>query len=104
MRQEQLLSTSSKYDARGDWDRVGHQLCAGNNELWDKSGRPCYYANCRWRETGDILEMILDLNEKTLRYILNGKDCGIAFNDIDDGSYRLAVTCWGGTGAEFEFL
>ena len=40
---------------------------------------------------GSIIEMVLDLNNLTLSYIINGKDYRKAF-DIEKGRYRLGLT------------
>ena len=42
-------------------------------------------------QNGDILEMILNLNQYTLRYKINGKDYGVAFEDIEKTKYRAAI-------------
>ncbi len=40
---------------------------------------------------GDIIEMIVDLDNMTLRYTINGEDQGIAHKDLDPNTYRVAV-------------
>ena len=46
----------------------------------------------QFMKQGDKIEMILNMKEGTLRYIVNDKDYGIAFEDIDKTKkYRLAV-------------
>ena len=66
--------------------------CVGNVSGYDsevaKYGIPCV--------EGDIIEMELDLNNLTIKYIINGKDYGIAFNNIENCNYRAAVTIDGG--------
>ena len=42
-------------------------------------------------KTGDIIDMILNLNEYTLSYKCNGDDYGIAFKDIELTTYRAVV-------------
>ena len=37
---------------------------------------------------GDVIEMILDLEKKTLSYKVNKKDYGVAFENIEDTSYK----------------
>lgn len=39
--------------------------------------------------TGDIIEIILDLNQQTLSFICNGKDVGVAFDNVDKTEYRM---------------
>ena len=43
-------------------------------------------------QDGDIIEMILDLNAKQLRFICNSEDFGVAYEQIEDTSYRAAVS------------
>ncbi len=52
---------------------------------------------------GDVIEMILDLNKLQLKYIASGEDFGVAFNDIENTSYRVAV-CVHQQGDIFQFL
>ena len=54
-----------------------------------------------WNEN-DILEIYLDLDDLTLSFAQNGKDCGVAFENIDKCQYRVAVWMYGGdTGLEY---
>ena len=55
-------------------------------------------------KTNDVIEMILDLNNNTLQYIINGKDQGIAFKNILKNKYRLAVGFGSAKGWEMELL
>ena len=72
----------------GSWETVGYQLCAGNNGLWGRCDGFGSY-QCLWCKVDDVLEIIMDLNNGTLRYTLNDKDCGIAFDDrIVDCEYN----------------
>ena len=41
--------------------------------------------------TGDVIEMTLDLDERTIRFNVNEVDLGIAYKDIEQVSYRAAV-------------
>ena len=43
---------------------------------------------------GDIIEMIIDLNKRTLRYFCNGIDLGDAYQDIDKTTYRAAISMY----------
>ena len=45
-------------------------------------------------KNGDIIEMILDLDNYTLKYIVNGKDYGFAYDDIEKCKYRAALYMW----------
>eukprot|EP01084_Bolivina_argentea_P120909 214336_1 len=49
---------------------------------------------------GTIVTMILNLNAKTLQYMINGVDCGIAYKDIrckPELEYRMAVRMFSNT-------
>ena len=75
----------------GSWETYGYQICGGAGTLYGINK----YENdidCEWRKPNDILEIILDLDEQTLRCIVNGKDYGIVCDQIDKGSYRLALS------------
>ena len=50
------------------------------------------YADDEYVTDGDIIEMILDLNKKQLGFKRNDKDYGVAFENIEDTSYRAAVS------------
>lgn len=53
-------------------------------------GRPKYgIKDC---ESGDIIEMTLDLNDRTLYYSVNKENWGVAFSDIEMTSYRAVVS------------
>ena len=49
------------------------------------------YGEKRCRE-GDTIEMILDLDERTLSYSVNDESYGIAYKDIEITSYRAVVS------------
>lgn len=49
------------------------------------------YAKDRKCQSDDIVEMICDFHKMTLRFIVNGKDYGIAFRNIQKCTYRAAV-------------
>ncbi len=53
---------------------------------WKSYGTKC--------KSGDIVEMILDLDKRTLSYIINGKDYGIAEDQIEKTEYRAGVTLY----------
>ena len=54
------------------------------------TGGSCDKDYCCKCKAGDIIEMYLDFEVMGLRYTINGKDYGQAF-DIDHGEYRAAV-------------
>ena len=43
---------------------------------------------------GDIVDMILNFNNLTLRYKMNDKEYGNAFENIEYGPYRAAVSVY----------
>ena len=43
------------------------------------------------QNAGDIIEIVLDLNNYTLSYIMNGTDYGVAYEVESNVEYRLAV-------------
>ena len=51
----------------------------------------------QWKEygtktkTGDKVEMILDIDQQTLKYIINGHDYGFAYDNIEKRKYRAAL-------------
>ena len=45
--------------------------------------------------TGDIIDVYLDFNERTLSFSINNKDYGVAFDNIKTGDYRFGVTLTG---------
>ena len=106
------------YQNYGFWDEVGCQLTAGNSGLYshdddystdDDIAREdmdivavTHNYECEWKKVGDILEIILDLDERTVRFVVNDIDCGVAFRNIKQTSYRLALTM--DIDAEFQLL
>ena len=95
------------------WGYCGYQLCAGDTgQLFCymdyKQGTPKHIETedyrCEWKEDGDILEMTLDLNKRTLSFKVNDKDFGVAYSNIKQTSYRLALSMEKFEGSQFEFL
>ena len=59
---------------------------------WDKNGSEDTTVTIA---NGDVLHMILDMKEKTVQFMVNGKDEGVIFKDVEqkkDLEYKLAVT------------
>ena len=44
---------------------------------------------------GDVITLILDLSKAQLSFEKNGTFVGVAFDDIEDGDYKLAVCIFG---------
>ena len=86
-----------KYRDSAKWDMHGYQLLAGGDGsiytrmTHSKNDKTRKY-QCVWMEEGDILEMTLDLNHRTLSFKVNDKDFGIGVSDIKQTKYRLALT------------
>ena len=101
-----VLETHSDEES---WDEYGCQVCRdigfGCGPFSDISTKRDNF-NCDWANDGDELHVHLDLNKGTLKFILNGKDCGIAFKNIkqEQGPYRLAITCANAKGTKIVFL
>ena len=47
--------------------------------------------------SGDVIEMILNLNKREIRYCVNGEDFGVAFSDIEATQYKAVVSTNGAT-------
>ena len=44
---------------------------------------------------GNMVKMTLDVGQRTLSFAENGKDLGVAYDNIDDGhTYKLAISCY----------
>ena len=54
---------------------------------------------------GDLIKMTLDTRQMTLSFNKNGKDIGVAYENIDDGhTYNLAVSCFTREGFTGQFV
>ena len=94
------ISKISSLNLVGDLDKDG-QYCfmLSGNLLESREGLRDYICEAYGEayKTNSIIEMILDCNNKSLRWIINNKDYGKAF-DIEDGSYRAAVSLYNDDG------
>ena len=52
---------------------------------------------------GDIITMIVDLEQNTISYKINDEDYGVAFDQIEEGEYRVAVYSYT-IGSKIELL
>ena len=68
---------------------VNHQLLIPGDAPSRK--RHWTYTTCK---SGDVVEMILDLNKRQLSYSVNNESLGIAYNDIQQTCYRAALGIW----------
>eukprot|EP01084_Bolivina_argentea_P109548 195826_1 len=60
-------------------------------------------SECIWFDQNDILTMTLNLDERTLSFKMNDKDWGVAFGNIEQKKYRLALSMYD-CKAEFAIL
>ena len=90
------------------WDNVGYQLCGGNSLLCGPADYGDYVKTddyqCLWKNQDDILEIKLDLNEKTVGFKINDKDFGVAFGNIRKTQYRLALSTLAMRGSKFALI
>ena len=68
----------------------GYQFCCGNKDIRHSTMKKEYGQRCDKR--GDVITVRLDLINFTVSFTINSKDYGIAFEDIEQCSYRLALT------------
>ena len=80
---DQCLYNPPKGTAYG-WMITGGYLICGDSDDTSKYGKLVH--------NDDIIEMILDLNDQTLRYFCNQQDFGIAYQNIELTSYRAALS------------
>lgn len=73
------------------WDDDGYQFCGRFGYIRGMK-IPNSSINATWYKEGDILEIILDLNEGTMRLMINDKDYGVVIAGILKKEYRLAIT------------
>ena len=92
-----------EYKNSCDWDENGYLLCCKIGRLLCGDILTSDYP-CRWNKEGDILEMTLDLNERTLSFKVNDEDYGVAFEDIEEREYRLAFGGYKCDGSQFMLL
>ena len=70
------------------WNLCTKQLTEGERYLEE----PRYGEVC---DNGDVITMILDLEALQLKYIVNGKDFGVAFDKIEATEYKATVSGYG---------
>ena len=82
---------SKFFTSSGYWNGRGYQCCGGSGYICGVKFQTSE-VNCKWHQKDDILEIILDLDAKTLRLIMNDEDHGIVFDNIEESKYRLALS------------
>ena len=91
---EDNVKYMKQYQNDNNWDEHGYQLSACP-EVFYGSDDECEHDDdyeCKWNKDGDILEMTLNLNERTLSFALNDEDYGNAVRNIKQTKYRLALS------------
>mmetsp|Transcript_160 Transcript_160/g.236 ORF Transcript_160/g.236 Transcript_160/m.236 type:complete len:219 (-) Transcript_160:87-743(-) len=81
----------------------GYMLCGGVQKLYCSAFNEKTYGKA-FDRSNHVIEMILNLNKKTISYTINGTDCGVAFKDIELVDYRFALGVCGNRGSSFQFL
>lgn len=92
-----------RYENSNGWEDVGYQLSSAPT-CFATDGDVAQDYKCSWCKNGDVLEMTLDLDKKLLSFALNGTDYGGAFWDIQEDTYRLAISMLFCQGSEVEIL
>ena len=96
-------SVLKAYTDRASWEYDGYQFCAGTGSFYGM-GDPDEGESfdVKWNKPNDILEIILDLNQRTLEFIINEIESVVAPLIIAKGKYRLAIGVNNAKGAQFE--
>lgn len=81
--------------------------CSSNGVPFNKTKMPLYdrdddYLH-KYGKENDIVDMYLDLKDKTISYAINDEYLGIGDRDVMDTEYRMGVSI-SGTGTEIELL
>ena len=86
------------------WYNHGYQLCCkfGSRFAGDRFVDDGY--SSIWQKDGEILEMALDLDQGTLSFKVDGEDYGVAFEDVEQKSYRLILATFECKDSKFQLL
>ena len=95
-----------QYISSDGWDEDGYQLLAGLGNIAFCIGEQVEFeSDCSWSKEGDILEITLDMNARTLMFVVNDdEDTAIICSNIMQSEYRLALTPGRLHGAKFVLL
>ena len=87
------------------WDDYGYQLSARKGRIYSEYDweRDATNIECKWEVQGDSLQIILDLNQRTLDFKMNETEF-VGFRDIKQSKYRLALTTKDLCGSKFVLL
>jgi hypothetical protein len=79
-----LAPNTTAVDAENS-ETCGFYIYSSDSSLWSQRKgadlRRVYAANAKKMETGTVVEVVLENN--TIKYIIDGCDCGVAFTDLD---------------------
>ena len=94
---EDNIKSLVRYKNSDDWDGDGCQLAAGYGNVYcnmqpEEHINAEQYYDCQWDKDGDILEITLDLGERTISFKVNDIDYGVAVSNIKQTKYRLVLT------------
>ena len=103
----QLIKYQNTYGWSYSSAYYGYELCAATGSLYladsDNHYRTKHY-KCKWNKQGDILQITLNLNDRTVSFKVNDVDYGVAFGNIKVAKYRLIITFSGNKYSKFAFL
>ena len=95
----------NEYIDNGSWQFDGYQFCGGTGSFYSMDAPDVTHSiDFKWKCPNDILEIILDFEEQTLKLVLNEKESVIVSDCLEKGRYRLALGCNNAQGAQFELL
>ena len=94
------------YKGWDGWDDYGYQLLGDTGHLYcmgDDIQLETY--KCQWSDTGDVLEIVLNIDAQTIMFTVNdNKKEAVFYENVAKEEYRLALTVEGYKGAKFSFL
>ena len=94
-----VFSGSAHYYALGNGGRLEYRdndIVTPNEDQYEEVQRTA---------NGDVIKMTLDTKQRTLSFHKNGKDLGVAYDNIDaGGNYKLAASGYVWTGSEPYFI
>ena len=95
---------SRYYYAIGDAGDLEYQDSKGSWDSYDSiTGKVGKYVDGIHKS--DVIEMILNVSKKTMIFHKNGKDLGVAYNDIDNSkTYHMAICLQGDGGNVGEYV
>ena len=89
------INTPFQWDKRQlNYSYLGGCGDVGRNGSWKPYDRPYEYRSRAYSEN-DIIEVILDLNKRTISFTKNGKEFGVAWNNVPkkpDLAFKLVIT------------